>query len=366
MGVDLRTTRLVPAAYGVVHAVVDATTVAAVFGAIGFHAVSPEAAFTFVVLYDVLAFASQALLGLVTDRLARPRPFAVAGLAIASLAMACMPHHALATVLLAGLGNALFHVGGGALSLAVEPGRAAAAGIFVGPGALGLATGLLVSKTPFASWPFFVVHAAALALLIAVPLPARPYAALPPRAERVPLAALVVALLLVSVTIRSFVGMAASHACPKSLGLSIGLATAAFAGKALGGLVADRVGWTASSVGALLLSAPLLAYFGRTPSALVCGMFFFQMTMPVTLAALMRVFPRRPAFVFGLACVALVSGALPTFTPTVTRHYSGFGFFALIVLSATSLAVALRDLGPRELGPRAPDAESPRDAQPAA
>jgi FSR family fosmidomycin resistance protein-like MFS transporter len=342
-----RPQRLVPAAYGAAHAVVDATTVAVVFGAIGLHQVPLDQAFFLVVGYDVLAFASQALLGLVTDRLRAPRAVALLGLVVTAFSLVALGVHAWTAMLVAGLGNALFHVGAGALSLAIEPGRAAAPGIFVGPGALGLAMGIWVGHHgPFATWPFFLALGCAVALVALVQTPDAPYEKLP-APTHVDHAAPIVALLLASIAVRSFVGLGAAHATPKSLSLSIGLALAACTGKVLGGLISDRLGWLRTSVVALLVSAPILAFGARQPSAMVFGMFLFQMTMPVTLAALTVVFPRRPAFVFGLACVALVSGALATFSPDVTAHYSSSGFFGLIVLSAAALFVGLRMLGDR-------------------
>ena len=55
-------------------------------------------------------------------------------------------------VVLAGLGNAAFHVGAGAMVLRLSPNRAAAAGLFVAPGAIGLAIGHWCG-TSFRYWP---------------------------------------------------------------------------------------------------------------------------------------------------------------------------------------------------------------------
>ena len=94
---------------------------------------------------------------------------------------------------------------------------------------------------------------------------------------------------------------------------------------------------------------------------MVAGMFLFQMTMPVTLAALTVVHPHRPAFAFGLACLALLAGVLPAFYRTVQAYYGGLRFLGLILASAATIFVALR-----MLGRRVPEgARPPAPAQPA-
>jgi FSR family fosmidomycin resistance protein-like MFS transporter len=343
-----RPERRIPAAYGLAHAVVDTTTVSVVYASIGVHALPVPAAFRLVIAYDVLAFASQALIGVVADRLRAPRAFAVAGLVIAALSLAAMPFDATSAMLLAGLGNAIFHVGGGSLALAIEPGRAGAAGVFVGPGALGLALGLAIGQRegafPFA--PIAIAIAAALVVIAIVRVPREPYAALPdgpaPRG-----AAAIAGLLLFSIAVRAFVGFVAPRDTPRSAALAIGLALAAFGGKTLGGLVADRLGWIATGVGALALSAPVIVLGAAHPAALVAGMALFQMTMPVTLAGLALLWPRRPALVFGVACVALVAGALAAFSPAIVEGASRAVVLALVALSAVALHAGLRRLGDR-------------------
>jgi hypothetical protein len=43
-------------------------------------------------------------------------------------------------------------------------------------------------------------------------------------------------------------------------------------------------------------------------------MFLLNLTMPVTLAAVADTLPGRPAFAFGLTCLALILGAFAAFT----------------------------------------------------
>jgi hypothetical protein len=150
--------------------------------------------------------------------------------------------------------------------------------------------------------------------------------------------------LLVSISIRAFVGFAGAHECPKFPLISFGLAFAAFGGKACGGIISDRLGWIPTSVGALLLSAPLIALGGSNSSIIMLGMFFFQMTMPVTLTAVWALMPGKPAFSFGLCSLALVIGAFAAFYKPWLVFYTSSVFFGLITLSAIAILAALSEL----------------------
>lgn len=66
------------------------------------------------------------------------------------------------------------------------------------------------------------------------------------------------------------------------------------------------------------------------------------MTMPVTLVAIAALLPGRTAFAFGLACLVLVMGAIPTFYQFTKLFYNSYLFFVLIILSAASIYLSLR------------------------
>ena len=331
---------------GAVHAVVDATTVAAVFRAIP--ALSPGSldGFGLVLAYDALAFGAQAPLGLLVDARRLARPAALAGVVLSALALAASGVTALATLALAGLGNALYHVGAGATVLRSNAGRSAPAGAFVAPGALGLGLGLHLGRNAGApAWPLLVACAAGLALVAALRAPedseaaaAAPRTAAPPAVA----AALVVALCFVSVAVRSYVGCAAPAALPKGTSLAVALPVAGFTGKLLGGLAADRLGRIGVGVGALVVSAPLLALGGHQPPVLAAGLLVFQMTMPITLLAVAEALPRRPALAFGILSIAILAGALPSFLDPGNHAATGGTFLVLVLGSAAALWQALR------------------------
>jgi FSR family fosmidomycin resistance protein-like MFS transporter len=329
------------------HLIVDAVCVTSVLRASPPGDSLVSSALAFVLGYDLLAFAGQAPLGWMADRLGSRRGAALAGLLCTATAL--LVGRGSPVVLIAGAGNALFHVGAGAMVLAGSQGRAAPAGVFVAPGALGLGLGLLLGRkfltVPLWPWLFAIAAAFAMVLLVARKTPGEPPAinsAARPAFRRGEIAG-IVALLAVSVAVRSLAGSVGCDACPRGLFLMVALPIAACTGKLTGGFLADRFGWIDLSMVALLASAPLLAFSGGDLWLALPGQMIFQMTMPVTLAAMMRLIPARPAFGFGLLCVALVSGTLPTYLPGGWRP-QGLSLFLLVLGSAAALYLALRFL----------------------
>lgn len=298
--------------YGVAHALVDASCAATVFYASAAGRVAPSIAAAAVLVYNLLAFASQPLLGWSLTDATTARAWARVGGAVTATAffVSQVPHGFWMAVVLAGLGNAVFHLGGGVVSLRLEPGRASLPGLFVAPGAAGLAIGIWMGANQWAAW------LPALALALTVPfLRVEP----PSRAEHqatqslpdVHPLALATGILFVVVAMRAFIGSGLALPWKAQPSLLWTLTAAVVAGKALGGILADRFGRVPIGVGALLLSAPLLIVGPLLAPLGIVGMLLFNMTMPVTLVALVDALPERPGFAFGLTCLALIVGSLP-------------------------------------------------------
>ena len=346
------TATMVGAAWlGAAHLIVDAVCVTSVLRASPPGDSLVSGALAFVLGYDLLAFAGQAPFGWLSDRLGLRRGAALAGLLLSAAALLAGRGSALAVVLIAGTGNALFHVGAGAMVLAGSQGRAAPAGVFVAPGALGLGLGLLLGRkfltVPMWPWLLAIAVACAVVLRVASASPS-PEKTPSPEREAIPVfrrrdIIAISALLAVSVAVRSLAGTVGCDACPRGFFLTLALPFAAFAGKLTGGFLADRFGWIDLSMVALLASAPLMAFSAGDVWLALPGLMIFQMTMPVTLAAMMRLLPAWPGFGFGVLCVALVAGTLPAFLPGGWRP-QGLPLLFLVLGSAAALYLALRIL----------------------
>jgi FSR family fosmidomycin resistance protein-like MFS transporter len=320
-------------AYSLAHALVDAACVAALFAIVTPNRTDPANAYQLVLIYDVIAFATQPVFGLLVDTIKAPAKIAATGMLLVAVSILMMRAPLLAIVT-AGIGNAVFHVAGGFASLNLAPGKASLPGIFVAPGALGLTIGILIGKSGgFVAWPFLLLLLGLAGLMLRLPrLEVQAQRQLPGDLRWFKT---VIVLLLLSVAIRSLVGQSLVLPWKSDQTLLLALTLAVVLGKALGGVLADRYGWTAVAVSGLVVSLPLLAFFAPLPALAILGTFLFNLSMPVTLVCLAEMLPGESGFAFGLTALALILGALPAFMPMQTLTGTpGFIFVAILVSSA--------------------------------
>jgi len=327
-------------AYGAAHAFVDMVC-AAVILSVSLK-LELTAAANYIILYNVLAFATQPLTGYTSDSFRAPKFFAGAGCVIIALAALCYGSYPLAAACLAGIGNSVFHVGAGAICLNLRPDKAAPMGVFVAPGAFGLMLGGVIGKAGIFNGAVFSILLLVLAVLfIFVKTPDLKYASVNDTGAfdgfEIPLI-----LFLFTVAIRSFTGFFLNFSWKSDKLLLLWLTLAVVCGKAAGGAVSDRFGWRFVTVGGLITSSALITFGAGYVPAAIAGILLFNMTMPVTLVAVSNLLPGRPAFSFGLACLALILGALPAFCSAPATGFAETSLaFAVVILSAVVLLYAL-------------------------
>ena len=286
-------------------------------------------------LYNFFAFAGQMPLGLLADRLGHGRSFAAAGCVLAAGAY-LLPGAPLALAVTAGLGNALYHIGGGHDTLARSDGRAGLLGLFVSPGALGLFLGFWLGRgaaAPAFLPPLLLLAAAGAVLRLCGKTEAAGFSLAPDRAGTLAL----LALFLV-VCLRSYAGFL--FAFPwKSGAWAVVFVLCVAAGKAAGGFLFDRFGGGRTSIASLGLAAGLFLLSDRP----LCGclaVLLFNMTMPVTLRAAADRLPGAKGFSFGLLTFALFLGFLPGFLGLPSLRTGGM-YAALCAVSLVLLCPAL-------------------------
>ena len=323
--------------FGITHAIIDMASVGLVFETNFIGHLSPERFGFFIVIYNLLAFALQSPLGFIVDEIKKPVHFSLAGIALVILSVFFIKIPLFA-IILAGLGNALFHVGGAVISLSLVPGKATIPGIYVAPGALGVLAGTLLGKQGLINpWLIAVPLIILCFFIIKIKKPQLISVKTPVKTTKY--FELIILLILFSVIARGLLGFVSIFPWRNSVIMIVLAAVAIFAGKFSGGFFADRFGWMRVSMISLIISAVIFCFFPHLWYISLAGIFLFNFTMPVTLTAIANIFTNRPGFAFGLTALALFIGMFPTFSFSLNNKIF---IVILFIFSIISLFLGLK------------------------
>lgn len=307
--------------YAALHLLVDSICALAMFG--NFMRGENEQ-FCFL-LYNFCAFALQMPFGVLQDMLNLwykdkkqefSLCFALIGVTLTILGVITHP-------ILLGIGNALFHVGGGVGTIQEDEAKGwngKGLGVFVAPGAFGLYLGTVAAKDGF--WREGFVAAVCLVIVLAIMA-----GVLHRRVEytseilnknkgsmesRQSGALVLSVCCFLVVILRSYIGMAVSFSWKQAPVLGLISVLAVVCGKAAGGFLMDRLGY--GKMACLTLGIAALGYLGSELALLgILALFAFNMTMPMTLYLLIKALPQLPGFSFGLLTFGMFLGFLPVY-----------------------------------------------------
>lgn len=307
--------------YSILHFFVDGICALAMFGWF----VNQKNSYWYFFAYNFCAFALQMPFGAFLDMLIMnwsskkknahvmyPYLFATIGVLFTILGAILHP-------ILLGIGNALFHVGGGVGVIYEDHANywnGKALGVFVAPGALGLFLGTQIAKVngesiKIAMLVFFSILT--IVLLIAL-IHKDPVKELVNKIEKPTTGSgtiLAIGCFLV-VILRSYVGMAVTFSWKSGFLLGLVCVLAVVLGKMAGGLFAAKWGIKPVMFISLLIAATSYCFSEN----IVCGIiavFAFNMSMPITLYLLVCKFKELPGFAFGLLTFGLFLGYLPIY-----------------------------------------------------
>lgn len=260
-----------------------------------------------ILIYNFCAFALQMPLGALLDCFFEKKPRSPAFCALFGALLTALGMFTHPAIL--GLGNAAFHVGGG-IDVIREDQRkekqGRLLGIFVAPGALGLFLGGQLSGFPLIVFPGLLLMGLGMMALFRLPAPALSDG----REQTEPSFFLPVLCCFLVVIVRSYIGL--SVVFPWKSGFLPGLVSVAAVvlGKVSGGFAAARFGFKKTAIVSLGLAA--LCYLrGDVTVTGILALFFFNMTMPMTLYQLWLRHPQFPGTCFGLLTFGLFLGFVP-------------------------------------------------------
>ena len=295
-----------------------------------------------ILLYDVVAFAFQLPVGIALDKLDKNSSAAMLSYALVSggVVLSLVPVEFLEwlAVLLLAVGNALFHCAGGLCVLNISQKHAGPSGIFIATGAVGVFLGTLSAQygrlqVAFSLLVLLFLCASITRVVQKVNKKYWNIHNVPFAIPELPSHTLIaIALLSLVVALRSYVGMVMAFPWKSEMLLLVLSILGVFAGKALGGVVADRIGFRTTAIFSLIVAATLFVPSWEIPVMGLLGVFFFNFTMSITLASLANILPNAKGTAFGLASFSLAVGALPAL--------AGFRIEHPLMLSAMSLVSA--------------------------
>ena len=295
-----------------------------------------------ILLYDIVAFTLQLPIGIALDQLDKNSYAALLSYALvgAGVILSLVPIALLEwpAILLLAIGNALFHSAGGLSVLNISQKHAGPSGIFIATGAIGVFLGTQSAQMERLQIAFSLLVLLFLCALITLVVQKvnKKYWNVHNASFDIPRLSsntlLAIALLSLVVALRSYVGMVMAFPWKSEMLLLVLSILGVFAGKALGGVVADRIGFRTTAIFSLIVAATLFVPSWEIPVMGLLGVFFFNFTMSITLASLANILPNAKGTAFGLASFSLAVGALPAL--------AGFRIEHPLMLSAMSLVSA--------------------------
>lgn len=291
------------------------------------------------VLYDVVAFAPQGLFGAFIVK-HRGLPYELFGhifmlISIPLILSASIPLAILGYTSLS-IGNAILHVCGAISTVADGEGKAFPSALFVGGGALGVITGKTLGGLglPVILLVVFLIVSQILCLTTKKSLRREKYPEYHQVNEGIRLEVVLFVALLVT-AVRGFVGYAIPIYWKKELWQDFFLFAIMGTGKAVGGLLIDRIGIRRTAVIGTLFAIPFLVLGGSNMVVSCIGVFFFSLTMSVTFVMCLSCLKRSPGIAFGITTVGLLLGSLPVlFLPSIPYERT-----CVLVLSLLSFAL---------------------------
>jgi len=313
-----------------------------------------SAIFAYYLLYNFMAFAMQMPCGLIADYVRRNVKIAGVGCGLLAVvygidillpeAVACGILLPYLMVTFLGLGNCLFHVGAGTAVLNLREQKIAPLGIFISPGALGIYLGTFVnSKSILWSIMIALILLIAAAWMIAsektVHIASDDDGVSFQYAEYGGRIRSLICIFFV-VVLRAYLSGSLIFTWKNAFYTGM-IAVSVVLGKMIGGIAADTIGVKKVSIISLGLSSIL---FGCSsyPLAGILAVFFFNMTMPITLSEAKKCLPKSKGFSFGLLTFALFTGYLCGMIPQKNLWNHPVEYTVLTMVSLVLLYLGLK------------------------
>ena len=330
--------------YSIIHFIVDLSCAILVSNLVTQKMGTGINLFIAIIIYNFFAFAMQLPIGIIADKINKNAICSSIGCLLVAIAFG-FSNFGIIACLIAGIGNAMFHVGGGIDVLNISDKKATFSGIFVSTGAMGIFLGGKSVSIKFNKYYILIL----ILLISAISLiwlykqikdKVKNEKVIIPKINTNEMIAII--CLIITVIIRGYVGLILSFEWKSSFILALISIFAVVFGKMLGGIIGDKIGFMKISLISLLVSAFLFIFSFNNSILGILAILCFNMTMPITLTALSNILFNNKGMAFGLLTVALFIGAVPVFFGYTDIIFNSTGLFTTTIISAIILYIGIR------------------------
>ena len=295
-----------------------------------------------IIIYNFFAFAIQFPIGIIADKINKNAICSAIGCLLVAIAFG-FSNYGIISCVIAGLGNAMFHVGGGIDVLNISNKKAAPSGIYVSTGAMGIFLGSKSLASGFDKFYIIIIILLLSAVLLIwlynkIKDKVVNKEIIVPKLSFNELIAII--CLMITVCIRSYVGLILAFEWKSNLILAICSILAVILGKMLGGIIGDKIGFKNISIISLTVSAILFLFAFSNSILGIFAILLFNMTMPITLSALSNILNNNKGMAFGLLTFALFIGSVPKFFG-IGNIFTPIGLFSITLISAIILYIGI-------------------------
>lgn len=331
--------------YSMIHFIVDLSSAILVSNLVAQKMGQGIELFIAIITYNFFAFAMQLPIGIIEDKVNKNAICSAIGCLFVAIAFG-FTNIGIIACLVAGIGNAMFHVGGGIDVLNICDKKATPSGIFVSTGALGIFLGSKSASIGFNKYYIVIM----ILLLSAIALVwlynqikdnVKNEKILIPQINKTEKIAIL--CLVITVIIRGYVSLILSFEWKSNFILALMATFAVVLGKMIGGIIGDKIGFIKTSLISLIVSAFLFIFSFDNSVIGILAILFFNMTMPITLTALSNILFNNKGMAFGLLSASLFIGSIPVFFGYEKAIFNSVGLFIITILSAIILYIGIKN-----------------------
>jgi hypothetical protein len=298
-------------------------------------------------IYDGVAFVPQSIIGYISDKYPKINMGIIGTilLLITYLLYGLTNVSVFITLILLCLGNAFLHVAGAETTLKTSGGRLAPSAIFVAGGSFGVITGRVLATTSISPLIFLLP----LLTLIPMVLLADSYKTSKDNCKnfnyvnkkRNPY--IVVLIAFIVVIVRGYLGYGIPTSWNKTVVENIIFFCTMGLGKALGGILSDKIGIRKVAILSTLLAIPFLCAGDNIMIVSIIGVMFFSMTMSITLGIVVSSLKQTPGLAFGITTIGLFLGTVPIFFIKLSQDINIILIIVISIMCSIALGWVLKE-----------------------